>query len=1174
MGKKRYNVKGRQKVETIIDNTELKKIQLDPNIVTDGDDYRTSAGDELLVLPSQKRPTKIKKEEGVTRILSRKQRKRLEKIVEKKKKKENRSSLLQALADVQIPANELSQFTKLTSVQTKGLKKHFYEQKFGTKDTVSKRSENIVGEDDKVTSTLRGKKRTIEEEQSSDEDEVAKKPRDFNVVGTEISDSSDDEIAEKTPPENNTEMVEEEEKEIEKPDIVVEDPPKEETKPIDRKPATYIHVERDPEIQAARLKLPILAEEQIIMETISENAVTILAGSTGSGKTTQVPQFLYEAGYAENGKMIGITEPRRVAAISMSQRVGREMNLGEEIVSYLIRFEGNCTPQTKIKFMTDGVLLKEVECDFLLNKYSVIILDEAHERSAYTDILIGLLSRIVQLRNKKGSPLKLVIMSATLRVEDFTKNAKLFKEPPPVINVESRQFPVTVHFNKVTAEDYVREALIKTTKIHTKLPEGGILVFLTGQQEVRYLVRKLRKLFPYTPKSSNNKPEKQQVEKNENEPHYSDEEEEDEKELDMIFNIRKAIKHKKKSKKKLVSQMTLPKINLDDFQMPGDDTEADFNEFDEHEDDVDDLDDEKDETDVRLTQMMSESNNSQPLWVLPLYSLLPTHKQARVFEPPPENTRLCVVATNVAETSLTIPNIKYVVDSGRQKTKLYDKVTGVNAFVVTYTSKAAADQRAGRAGRVAPGHCYRLYSSAVYSNDFVQFSPPEIQQKPIDGLVLQMKAMGIEKVINFPFPSPPDRTQLEVSEKRLKILGALDSSDVSKITKLGASIAAFPVAPRFGKMLTLSHQQNLLEYTICMVAALSVQEVLQEVSPTDDSNEKSKHWKSKRKAWAGNGNSLLLGDPMILLKSVGAAEYAHSQGKLQEFCDENGLRMKGVKEIRKLRIQLTNEINLNVPNLSLIVNPKMEPPTDEQTKMLRQILTSGLGDQVARKIPDEELKLKEDKHKLKYAYQIPEMEDPVHMHSCSILKRKQPEWVIYQEIFETRNGDDTKMFIRGITAIEPEWLLKFAPSLCNFTKTLEEPEPRYESGEDKIFCHVKATFGRSGWPLPIAEMEMPESLDKYRHFAKFLLDGVVLEKLEEFKQHLLSTPSTMTKTWSKIVPRTEMMMNALANKQVDSRQKLVKELRANPNYLLKQYLMWIPEALQYKVTSTWSELLH
>lgn len=1032
----------------------------------------------------------------------------------------------------------MKQLTSLTSVQTKGLKKHFHELKFGVKEY--KRSQNAVDDSRKVTSTLRGTKRTLSDEDSDDEG-AAKKSRDYNVIGLEESESEDNEVETIHPSDEQiAHTLTEAPQEEPKPEAIEQEISKE-ILVTERKPATFVNVERDPEIQIARLKLPIIVEEQVIMETISENMVTILAGETGSGKTTQVPQFLYEAGYAENGKIIGVTEPRRVAAIAMSQRVGREMNLGTNFVSYLIRFEGNCTPETKIKFMTDGVLLKEVEVDFLLQKYSVIILDEAHERSAYTDILIGLLSRIIQLRQKKNNPLKLIIMSATLRVEDFTKNTRLFKEPPPVIKVDARQFPVTVHFNKVTADDYVRESLLKTIKVHTKLPEGGILVFVTGQHEVKHLIKKLRGLFPYSKNSRQivgTKIKEDEVKVDQLD--YSDDDE-----LDRIFNV-PAIKYQKKHKKNLAAQINLPKINLDDFQMPGDDTEADFNDEDPFDEE------EADEVDQKINEMMVEGGSAQALWVLPLYSLLPSNKQARVFEPPPEGTRLCVIATNVAETSLTIPGIKYVIDSGRQKSKFYDKVTGVNAFMVTLTSKAAADQRAGRAGRVAPGHCYRLYSSAVYNNEFLEFSKPEIQEKPIDGLVLQMKAMGIEKVSNFPFPSPPDRIQLEMAEKRLKLLGALKGQDVAKITRLGLSIASFPVSPRFGKMLALSHQQKLLEYTISVVAALSVQEVLQEVPLAGEGGNRDSKWRTKRRAWAASGNSLMLGDPMVLLKAVGAAEFAHFQGKLQEFCDENGLRMKAIQEIRKLRVQLTNNINLSVPNLELGVNPKMDPPTDQQAKMLRQILLSGLGDQVARKIPDEDLKLKEQRHKLKYAYQIPDMEEPVHMHSCSILKKKQPEWVVYQEVYETRNGETTKTFIRGITSIEPEWLLKFAPGLCNFGKTLEDPEPRYDAEEDKIYCHVKATFGRSGWPLPIAEMEMPETLDQFRHFARFLLAGEVFEQLKEFKSNLLSTPSTMTKSWSKLMPRTETIMNALANHQVSSRKKMMKELKLNPNCKIAQ----------------------
>lgn len=836
--------------------------------------------------------------------------------------------------------------------------------------------------------------------------------------------------------------------------------------PVERKPTVYIHVDRTTEVQAARLTLPILGEEQIIMETINENSIVILAGETGSGKTTQIPQFLYEAGYAEK-KLIGITEPRRVAAISMSKRVAYEMSLSSDIVSYLIRFEGNTTDNTKIKFMTDGVLLKEIESDFELSKYSVIILDEAHERSVYTDILVGLLSRIVPLRQKHGRPLKLIIMSATLRVEDFTNNRQLFKIPPPVISVDTRQFPVTIHFNKRTTDDYVKEAYNKAVKIHTKLPEGGILIFLTGQKEVNHLVRKLRKSFPHklTEKTKGKKKTKEIVSKKCMDPDDSEEDE---------YNIRMAIKQAKKAKKNLASQLSLPQVNLDNYKLPSDDTEADLLEDSDHETDS------ELGSDTNL-EHLTALKSRQPLYVLPLYSLLPSDKQQRVFDSPPTGTRLCVISTNVAETSLTIPNIKYVVDSGRQKTRLYDKVTGVSAFVVTFTSKAAANQRAGRAGRTAAGHCYRLYSSAKYNDDFDDFAMPDIQKKPVEDLMLQMKCMGIDKVINFPFPSPPDLLQLQVAEYKLKLLGALEnvpgSEDLTRLTPLGRAISAFPVAPRFGKMLALSHQQNLLAYTACMVAALSVQEVLVEVNTADESEQSTKKnkWIAKRKLWAGTGNSLLLGDPVVLLRAVGASEYANSLGKLDDFCRENGLRPKAITEIRKLRIQLTNEINLSISDVGLCVDPKMPPPTDIQAKLLRQILLSGMGDQVARLIPDDELTDKDDKRKYKYAYKRPDMEEPVFLHSGSVLRNTRPEWVIYQEIYELRNGDATKMFMRGVTAIEPDWLLVYAKTLCNIKTIKEDPVPKYNEKTGKIYCFCEATFGKSGWEIPLAEIVMPIS---------------------------------------------------------------------------------------------------
>ena len=276
--------------------------------------------------------------------------------------------------------------------------------------------------------------------------------------------------------------------------------------PSSKKRQPVVTVERSEELQAKRLELPILAEEDTIMEAIRLHSVVVLCGETGSGKTTQVPQFLYEAGFgypgSENPGMIGITQPRRVAAMSMATRIGQELSLPPSRVSYQIRYDATTSSTTSIKFMTDGVLLRELANDFLLNKYSVLIVDEAHERSVNTDVLIGTLSRVVKLREKMWrdgkegiKPLRLIIMSATLRVTDFTENTSLFKQPPPLINVAARQHPVTMHFNRKTRPDYLGEAYKKVSKIHARLPPGGILVFLTGQNEISTLCKRLEKQF-------------------------------------------------------------------------------------------------------------------------------------------------------------------------------------------------------------------------------------------------------------------------------------------------------------------------------------------------------------------------------------------------------------------------------------------------------------------------------------------------------------------------------------------------------------------------------------------------------------------------------------------------------------------------------------------------------
>ncbi|XP_072271861.1 probable ATP-dependent RNA helicase DHX37 [Pyxicephalus adspersus] len=1144
--RKRHNWKARQQVES----TEEKPTDVKQNVSVEIEGTEQLKGlDEsnALVLPSKKdKKKKIYENVSTKKPLSRKQKKALQKVLEQKEKKSQRAEILSKLSEVQASEKELSLL--------------YTTSKLGTGDRLfsAKRSiDDIDGPSQGYISSISGanKKRR----QQSDAEEFSEE----SDHAEHTDSSSEEEDNNDTAKEQLSKDVDDGNSTVQPVAVTPSQSSQPKTKPLpgevqpsatpSSEPAIFIPVDRTPEIQEARLKLPILAEEQVIMEAIKENPVVVLCGETGSGKTTQVPQFLYEAGFGSDNDIIGVTEPRRVAAVTMSQRVALEMNLPQSVVSYQIRYEGNVSPETKIKFMTDGVLLKEIQKDFLLSKYKVIIIDEAHERSVYTDILIGLLSRIVPLRTKKGCPLKLVIMSATLRVEDFTENKRLFPVSPPVIKVEARQFPVTVHFNKRTPlDDYTGECYRKICKIHRMLPAGGILVFLTGQAEVHSLCRRLRKMFPYRGKNQT-----KAIEDDESE----------------IATDRRKSKPRK--------NLTLPKINLDNYSaLPVDegdeDREAGGNDDDEEGQGSDsdlDLGDGGSEEDEK-------SDSSDPLYVLPLYSLLAPERQAKVFHPPPSGTRLCVVATNVAETSLTIPGIKYVVDCGKVKKRFYDKVTGVSSFRVEWTSQASADQRAGRAGRTEPGHCYRLYSSAVFS-DFEKFSQPEITRRPVEDLVLQMKDLNIEKVVNFPFPTSPSADALIAAEELLISLGALQDPPKtgrlnylqraklsSPITPLGKTMASFPVAPRYAKMLALGKQHDCLPYIITIVAAMTVRELYEELGRPAISDEEKEILKAKKarvlqmqRVWAGQGPAQKLGDLMVMLGAVGACEYS---GLTPKFCERNGLRYKAMMEIRRLRGQLTSAVNSLCPDVRIYLDSKMPPPTESQVNYLRQIVMSGLGDHIARRIRPEEL-LDE---KWRNAYKTPLLEDPVFIHPNSSLFKQLPDFVVYQEIFET-----TKMYMKGVSSIECEWIPVLLPQYCHFADPLEDPPPFYCAETGRVKCHRTSTFYRVGWQLPAVIVDYPEGLERYRYFAKFLLEGKVVEKLSSYANILLSSPSTMLKSWAKLQPRTEVLLKALVSQNADNLSLLLAAWKNDPKYLLNAYCQWVPEAAHEQISEVWPPLI-
>ncbi|KAM4576787.1 putative ATP-dependent RNA helicase DHX37 [Odontesthes bonariensis] len=1148
MGKlrKRHNWKGRQQN----DPQQPADGEKTPVVVELQDGSRLKGVDEsnALVLPASKAKKKNSSQKPVStkKPLTKKQRKELQKVLERKEKKAQRADILTKLAEVQLPESEL--------------KLLYTTSKLGTGDKLyqSKQSSDEVNDGDsgpKISSVsgANRKRKWKEEEEEDDEEQKAEESSDLDTSSEEEEEDDVNNTAEMResketiPP--SQEMETKQEVKPEQKEKKISDGEKVQNK-VPSEPAIFIPVDRSPEVQEARLKLPVLAEEQVIMEAVRENPCVVICGETGSGKTTQVPQFLYEAGYASGSGIIAITEPRRVAAVSMSHRVAKEMNLPTQVVSYQIRYEGNVTSDTKIKFMTDGVLLKEIQKDFLLQRYSVIIIDEAHERSVYTDILIGLLSRIVPLRNKRGMPMKLLIMSATLRVEDFTDNQKLFRTPPPVIRVDARQFPVTIHFNKRTPlEDYTGEVFQKTCKIHRMLPPGGILMFLTGQAEVHGLCRRLRKAFPFRKGNA-----------------ATGEDEE--------ADTSEAMKRFKKAKQK--KTVSLPRIDLDNYSaLPVDEGDEDREAgIGDEEDGGSDLDLGDDPADAE-----EKADPSIPLYVLPLYSLLAPEQQAKVFRPPPPGTRLCVVATNVAETSLTIPGIKYVVDCGRVKKRFYDRVTGVSSFKVTWTSQASANQRAGRAGRTEPGHCYRLYSSAVFG-DFSLFSEAEITRRPVEDLVLQMKDLNIEKVINFPFPTSPSAEALVAAEELLISLGALEepprTSRIKEmqrarlscpITPLGRAMASFPVAPRYAKMLALGKQQDCLPYVIAVVAAMTVREIFEDLDrPACSEDESSKLTQRRarltqmRRLWAGQGASLQLGDLMVMLGAVGACEFA---GCTPKFCEDNGLRYKAMVEIRRLRGQLTNAVNAVCPEVRVFVDPKMTPPTEHQVVCLRQIVLAGLGDHLARRVQIEDML----DPKWRNGYKTPLIDDPVFIHPNSALFKTLPEFIIYQEIMET-----SKMYMRGVSAVEAEWVPKLLPQYCHFGPPQESPSPWFCSSTGTIRCHRLSTFFRVGWQLPALEMEYPEGLERYKLFARFLLEGQVCPKLKKYNSHLLSNASIMLKTWAKLQPRTEALLGALVSKRIDHREALLSVWKTEDKFLLSAYYQWLPEAMHQEVAKIWPPL--
>ncbi|CAH2045361.1 unnamed protein product [Thlaspi arvense] len=646
-------------------------------------------------------------------------------------------------------------------------------------------------------------------------------------------------------------------------------------------------------IQEQRESLPIYKLKKELIQAVHDNQVLVVIGETGSGKTTQVTQYLAEAGYTTRGK-IGCTQPRRVAAMSVAKRVAEEFGcrLGEE-VGYAIRFEDCTGPDTVIKYMTDGMLLREILIDENLSQYSVIMLDEAHERTIHTDVLFGLLKKLL----KRRLDLRLIVTSATLDAEKFSGyffNCNIFTIP-------GRTFPVEILYTKQPESDYLDAALITVLQIHLTEPEGDILLFLTGQEEIDSACQSL------------------------------------------------------------------------------------------------------------YERMKNLGQKVPELIILPVYSALPSEMQSRIFDPPPPGKRKVVVATNIAEASLTIDGIYYVVDPGFAKQNVYNPKQGLESLVITPISQASAKQRAGRAGRTGPGKCYRLYTESAYRNEMPPTSIPEIQRINLGMTTLTMKAMGINDLLSFDFMDPPQPQALISAMEQLYSLGALDEEGL--LTKLGRKMAEFPLEPPLSKMLLASVDLGCSDEILTMIAMIQTGNIFYRP------REKQAQADQKRAKFFQPE-----GDHLTLLAVYEAWKAKNFSGP---WCFENFIQSRSLRRAQDVRKQL----------LSIMDKYKLDVVSaGKNFTKIRKAITAGFFFHGARKDPQE-------------GYRTLVENQPVYIHPSSALFQRQPDWVIYHDLVMT-----TKEYMREVTVIDPKWLVELAPRFFKVAdptkmskrKRQERIEPLYD----------------------------------------------------------------------------------------------------------------------------------
>ncbi|KAL7622793.1 hypothetical protein AAE478_006472 [Parahypoxylon ruwenzoriense] len=642
-------------------------------------------------------------------------------------------------------------------------------------------------------------------------------------------------------------------------------------------------------IQETRKSLPIYKYRDEFIAAIEQYQILVLVGETGSGKTTQLPQYLHEAGYTKNGLKVGCTQPRRVAAMSVAARVAEEMGVkvGNE-VGYSIRFEDATSDKTILKYMTDGMLLREFMTEPDLAGYSALMIDEAHERTVHTDILLALVKDLARER----PDLKLLISSATMNAEKFAK----YFDDAPIFNIPGRRYPVDIYYTPAPEANYLTAAITTIFQIHTSQGKGDILVFLTGQDEIEAAEQQLTD--------------------------------------------------------------TARKLG----------------------------------------------NRVKELIICPIYANLPSDLQSKIFEPTPEGARKVVLATNIAETSLTIDGITYVIDPGYVKENVYNPATGMSNLVVVPCSRASANQRSGRAGRVGPGKCFRLYTRYAYMNEMDESTTPEIQRTNLNSVVLLLKSLGINQLLEFEFMDPPPTESLIGALNQLFALQALNHK--GELTKVGRQMAEFPTDPMLAKAVLAADKFKCVDEVLSIVSMLSEASALF-FRPKD----KKIHADSARNRFTVKEG----GDHLTLLNIWN--QWVESDFS-PIWARENFLQQRSLTRARDVRDQLAKLCERVEVAPSTCGAANIEP--------IKKALTAGFFPNAAK------LQRSGD------SYRTVKNNATVYIHPSSVLMKSDPpeKMVIYYELVLT-----TKEYMRSCMPIKPQWLNEVAPHFHK-KKDLEELEER------------------------------------------------------------------------------------------------------------------------------------